>query len=74
MIIPSFKRSGYMKFNLRHSYSKCQRAKQVGKRVSLSVKQQSCGLDLLNFVLTSLAFFFFKTLCVKVVELGNCYE
>lgn len=57
MIIPSFKRSHYMKFNLLHSYSKCQGAKQVGKGVNLSVKEQSCGLDLFNFVLTLLVFF-----------------
>lgn len=64
-----------MKFNLPHSYSKCQGVKQVGKRVSFSVKQQGCGLDLFDFVLTSLAFFFFlKKIYVKIVELENCYK
>lgn len=74
MIIPSFKRSRYMKFNLLHSYSKCHGAKQVGKRVNLSVKEQSCGLGFFNFVLTLLVFFPpLKKICVKTVEQKSCY-
>lgn len=38
------------------------------------MKQQSCGLDLFNFVLTSLVLFKKTKQNIKIVELENCYK
>lgn len=75
MFIPTLERSHYATWNsiLLILIVNARGPSKLG-RESISVKQQNCGLGFMIFVLTSLVSLSKKKICIKIVELENCYK